>query len=239
MQSEVTPSLLRVIRIASISTLDHGPKSENMAPQIQVTPCEYSAATDLLVRRIFGWALELITLKKLGNSCLGLMEVSASPSGSSFPRLFILTTSGYGKHPLSHLKSKINTRLLVLQQHSAAESLQLSQQFGYAVTIEVALLDELRQPYTHFPPADWDHFSDQQLETCAHELVRRGCDMVSDTFRLCNDCNAQQAEQHISTRLKASFVKVILEGRYHGEVDSHVLAIAQWLHDWMQEAQVL
>ncbi len=92
------------------------------------------------------------------------------------------------------------------------------------VNVEVALLDEFRHPYAHFPPADWDRFSDQQLEKCASELVKRGCDMVHDTYRLCKDCDPKEAALRIRERLGASFVETILRGRYQEDVDSYVLA---------------
>lgn len=210
-----------------------------MAPRIDVQVCHYGAATDLLVQNILNWALSVIKSTHLRNSCLGLLERQIAPAATSRSRSFIVTTSGYGKNPVTHVRSRINNRLVLLQGQSAEKSQQLSAEFKIQVAIEVALLDETRLPYWRFPPADWQQYSDQKLQRCAEELIKRVCDLVPELYQLCSNCDAQTAHEQISNRLVNSFIGVILRGRYPQQTDDEATkAVAQWLQGWLQEAQV-
>ena len=215
------------------------PGWQSMAPRIDVQVCHYGAATDHLVQNILNWALSVIKSTHLRSSCLGLLERQIAPAARSRSRSFTVTTSGYGKHPVSHVRSRINKRLVLLHGQSASKSQQLSAELKIKVTIEVALLDETRLPYWRFPPADWQQYSDQKLQRCAVELIKRACDLVPDLCQLCSSCDAQAAHKQISNRLVNSFIGVILRGRYPEQTDDEATkAVAQWLQGWLQEAQV-
>ena len=139
------------------------PAWQSMAPRIDVQVCHYGAATDHLVHNILNRALSVIKSTHLRSSCLGLLERQIAPAARSGSRSFTVTTSGYGKHPVSHVRSRINKRLVLLQGQSAAKSQHLSAELKTTVAIEVALLGETRLPYWRFPPADWQQHSDQKL----------------------------------------------------------------------------